>query len=93
MFLIFFQRRVVEFRGNRDHPEEAVIMSRSDPRTLIARGRKAGLRTDELYAALSSRMPEGGESRPGQADGNGFVADYDREGHCVYRPSAESERS
>lgn len=60
-------------------------MSHTDYRTLISRGRKAGLRTSELYAALATRPPERHES-DGQADGNGFVSAYDDKGHRVYRP-------
>jgi hypothetical protein len=58
-----------------------------DVRGLIDLGRKAGLRTSELYAALSTRPPEGGESGQGQADGNGFVADYHQDGRRVFRPA------
>ena len=51
-------------------------MSHTDYRTLIARGRKAGLTTNELYAALSARPPEGGDEQPGQSDSNGYVTDF-----------------
>ena len=61
-------------------------MSRSDYRTLINRGRKAGLCTTELYQAMAARPPEAMEQNHGQADGNGFVGGYDRGGHRVYRP-------
>jgi hypothetical protein len=61
-------------------------MSRSDYRTLIDRGRKAGLRTSELYQAMATRPPEGAEPNFGQSDGNGFVPGYDQGGHRVYRP-------
>ena len=60
-------------------------MSHSDYRTLIARGRKAGLNTGELYAALASRPSEAADQQPGQSDGNGYVA-VTREGHTEYRP-------
>ena len=65
-------------------------MSHTDPRTLIARGRKAGLTTRELYAALTARPPEGAE-RPGQSDGNGYVSDYNGQGRRIYRPAAGDE--
>jgi hypothetical protein len=61
-------------------------MSRSDYRTLIDRGRKAGLGTSELYQALATRPPEVTEQNFGQADGNGFVSAYDQGGHRIYRP-------
>ncbi len=67
-------------------------MSRSDYRTLIDRGRKAGLRTSELYQAMTSRPPEGTEQTFGQADGNGFVSSYDQCGHRVYQPVGPSRR-
>jgi hypothetical protein len=61
-------------------------MSRTDYRTLIDRGRKAGLRTSELYRALSTRPGEGGDYPAGQTDGNGFVARYHADGHRTYGP-------
>jgi hypothetical protein len=61
-------------------------MGRTNHRTLVDRGRKAGLRTFELYGALASRSPEGRESGPGIADGNGFVSCFDLLGNRVYRP-------
>jgi hypothetical protein len=66
-------------------------MSHSDYRTLISRGRKAGLRTSELYAALTTRPPERHEAN-GQADGNGFISAYDDRGQRVYRPG-EGQRT
>jgi hypothetical protein len=57
-------------------------MPRTDYHTLINQGRKAGLRTTELYGALAARRPEG-NSRP---DGNGFVLGYGRNGERVYYP-------
>ncbi len=67
-------------------------MSRSDYRTLIDRGRKAGLGTSELYQAMTSRPPEAMERGFGQADGNGFVSTYDKGGHRVYQPVGSSRR-
>jgi hypothetical protein len=61
-------------------------MSRTDYRTLLDRGRKAGLRTSELYRALSTRPAEGGDYPAGQADGNGFIARYGEDGHRTYGP-------
>lgn len=63
-------------------------MSHSNYRTLIIRGRKAGLGTADLYAALSTRPSEGVDVSPGQVDGNGFVSTYNQQGKRVYRPSA-----
>jgi hypothetical protein len=63
-------------------------MSRTDPRTLINRGRKAGLKTSELYSALTTRPPEALSLVGGQADGNGFVSGLTENGRAVYRPLA-----
>jgi hypothetical protein len=60
-------------------------MSRSDYRTLLNRGRKAGLSTREMYSALATRPPEAHEDGNRQSDGNGFVVDY-KNGRRVYRP-------
>jgi hypothetical protein len=61
-------------------------MSRSDYRTLIDRGRKAGLRTSELYRALAGRRPEGSDGLADQADSNGYILGYAVNGQRVYRP-------
>lgn len=61
-------------------------MRHSDYRTLIDRGRKAGLRTVDLYNAMAARPPEAGDQFPGQTDGNGFVAAIGEQGQRVYRP-------
>jgi hypothetical protein len=55
--------------------------------SLINRGRKAGLTTQELYSALAARPAEGSDRAPGQADGNGFVAGVNSQGQLVYRPA------
>jgi hypothetical protein len=65
-------------------------MSRTDYRTLVDRGRKAGLRTSELYSALSARPTEANDYATGQADGNGFVARYGRDGQRTYGPLNDS---
>ncbi len=62
-------------------------MSHTDYRTLIARGRKAGLTTGELYAALAARPPEGADQQPGQSDGNGYAPGYNCLGQRVYLSS------
>jgi hypothetical protein len=59
-------------------------MPRSDLRTLINRGRKAGLQTSELYSALSGRRPEADEIRSVGGDCNGFASGVDAAGHQVY---------
>ncbi len=68
-------------------------MRHADYRTLIDRGRKAGLQTAELYHAMSSLRSAAGSRYPGQADGNGFVSVYDGQGQCVFRPTANHGRS
>jgi hypothetical protein len=67
-------------------------MGRTNHRTLVDRGRKAGLRTSELYGALVSSRPEGADSAPGVADSNGFVCDYDQHGQRVYRQPGENPK-
>ena len=67
-------------------------MSRSDYRSLLDRGRRAGLTTSELYAALATRPRETGEPGFGQTDGNGYVPDVDADGHRVYRPGGPVPR-
>jgi len=61
-------------------------MTTMNHRTLINWGRKAGLRTSELYSALTARRPEAGDQVSGQADGNGFISGYGEKGQRVYRP-------
>jgi hypothetical protein len=64
-------------------------MSHSDHRTLINRGRKAGLNTSELYTALTTCPPERREV-PGEADGNGFTVVLDARGQRRYQPSEDA---
>src|SRR5262245_30547780 len=59
-----------------------------DYRTLITMGRKAGLRTTELYQALAARRPEVGDRITGQADSNGFIPAYGPNGQRIYRPQS-----
>jgi hypothetical protein len=61
-------------------------MSRTDYRTLVDRGRKAGLRTNELYSALNGGAREGVDRLLGVTDSNGFVSSFDRHGQLVYHP-------
>jgi hypothetical protein len=65
-------------------------MRRTDYHTLIDRGRKAGLRTAELYHVMSARPPEASDAMPGQADGNGFVSAYNSFGKRIFRPAGPS---
>jgi hypothetical protein len=62
-------------------------MSHTHYLTLIDRGRKAGLSTRDLYAAMSTRPSEGVDETPGQVDGNGFVPTYTQQGKRIYRPT------
>jgi hypothetical protein len=64
----------------------------TDYHTLINRGRKAGLNTQELYSAMAGRPPEGGDTVPGQADCNGYVSGYNQRGQRVYRPAGSYPR-
>jgi hypothetical protein len=68
-------------------------MLHTDYRTLINRGRKAGLSTEELYNAIAARPPEVSDQSTGQTDGNGFVTGYDPEGRRVFRPASGASRS
>lgn len=65
-------------------------MSHSDRSTLLTRGRKAGLSTRELYAALAARPPEGHEGQDVASDENGYVAHLDEQGHCIFQPLHDS---
>jgi hypothetical protein len=57
----------------------------SDYRTLISHGRKAGLKTSEIYGALSSHRPTTQDIASG-GDGNGYRPALDATGHQVYIP-------
>ena len=59
-------------------------MSQHHTRALLELGRKAGLHTGELYRALTSRPPSPGEAPTGQADTNGYVEQFDSQGHRRY---------
>jgi hypothetical protein len=65
----------------------------TDYRTLINRGRKAGLTTAELYSALAGRPPEASDQPQGLPDGNGYVSGYNQLGRRVYRPVGPYPRS
>ena len=67
-------------------------MSRSDYRTLVNHGRKAGLRTSELYQAMAAVLRKAADQAPGQADSNGFVSVYDQGGHAVYRSISDASQ-
>jgi hypothetical protein len=66
-------------------------MSHTDYRTLINRGRKAGLCTSELYRAMAGQRPEDTHAL-GQTDGNGFVPTYTPQGQRVYQPVGSYRR-
>jgi hypothetical protein len=63
-------------------------MKHTDYRTLIDRGRKAGLGTNELYRAMQAHRPE---TETTNVDTNGFVVGYVR-GQRVIRPHAQEGR-
>ena len=50
-------------------------MRHTDYRTLVDRGRKAGLKTADIYNALTSRRPEAGDRFVGETDQKGQVAE------------------
>ena len=64
-------------------------MSHVDYRTLLDRGRKAGLGTHELYQALATRPAASADPGNGQPDVNGYVPAWDRHGRRIYLPSAK----
>ncbi len=61
-------------------------MPRSSYRMLIDRGRKAELKTSELYSALAGHRFAQSDVEAGKRDGNGFTAGLDAAGHQVYQP-------
>jgi len=60
-------------------------MPRTPLRTLLDRGRKAGLTTPELYSALSSRPPQVADVQADWIDCNGYRVRVDAAGHAVFR--------
>jgi hypothetical protein len=60
-------------------------MPRTDHRTLLNRGRKAGLSTAELYMALASRQPQAGDVRGDAIDSNGMIVRLDAAGHALFQ--------
>jgi len=64
----------------------------TDYRTLISRGRKAGLSTRELYSAMSTRPMEGSDQILGQSDCNGFVSSFNQNGQRIYQPLGRGRR-
>jgi hypothetical protein len=66
-------------------------MGHTNYRTLIDQGRKAGLRTSELYSALASRHPDTSDFVNGHADSNGFAETLDVHGHPIYKPQDGTE--
>jgi hypothetical protein len=62
-------------------------MRRTDYRTLINRGRKAGLQTADLYNALAGQRPEAGDRNWRETDGNGFVSGVDSHGQNIFHPA------
>jgi hypothetical protein len=65
----------------------------SNYRTLISRGRKAGLSTRELYTALARQPEESTGRQQGQADPNGYVSGYNQQGQHIYRPIGGNQPS
>jgi hypothetical protein len=61
-------------------------MRHTDYRTLIDRGRKAGLTTSDLYNAMTARRPEASDRNFGESDGNGFVPGFGNRGQNVFHP-------
>lgn len=68
-------------------------MSHTDYRTLIDRGRKAGLSTAELYQAMSAERTHDVGTVIGRTDCNGYVPSCGLNGRPVFHPGSESPRS
>jgi hypothetical protein len=66
-------------------------MSHTDYRILIDRGRKSGLKTSELYNALTGHPPTTNDFVNGHVDSNGFVPTLDQCGHSIFRPRENTE--
>jgi hypothetical protein len=66
-------------------------MNHTDCRTLIDQGRKSGLKTSELYSALTSRPANTSDFVKGPADSNGFAPTLDEHGHSIYKPQDGTE--
>ncbi len=64
-----------------------------DYRTLVNRGRKAGLGTADLYSAMVTRAAEAREIANGQTDPNGYVVAIDEFGHRIFRPAGDQPRT
>jgi hypothetical protein len=64
-------------------------MRHTDYRTLVDRGRKAGLNSVDLYNALTARRREAGDHNIGETDGNGIVPGFDQHGQSVFRPAGD----
>jgi hypothetical protein len=62
-------------------------MRHTDYRTLINRGRKAGLQTADLYNALAGRRPEAGDRNWRETDSNGFISAVDSHGQNIFQPA------
>ena len=69
------------------------MISPTNYKAMISRGRKAGLNTRDLYSAMSSRPAEGCDQVLGQLDGNGFVSSYNQQGQRVFHPIDDQPRS
>jgi hypothetical protein len=54
-------------------------------------GRKAGLKTSELYGAMAMRRPLAQEVDAQNRDSNGFRAGYDADGHPTYQSEVRGE--
>lgn len=66
-------------------------MNHTDYRSLIDKGRKSGLKTSELYRALSSRPADTSDFVKFAGDGNGFAPALDEHGHSIYKPLDSTE--
>jgi len=64
-------------------------MRRPNHNTLIDLGRKAGLKTSEIYSALASGRAATPDAGAGRTDGNGITAGLDAQGHPTFQPDRQ----
>ena len=83
----FAQMQPMEFNSAVYPVGWSPAMRHTDYRTLIDRGRKAGLKTVDLYNALAGRRPQAGDRNWRETDSNGFLSAVDSHGQNIFQPA------